>query len=391
MRNTSRFFIICLIINIGCGGCKQTDTQSSDNIIVDVTASYPEKKLVLQDFMDVEYIVLEANDEFVNQGVVVSVGKKFIMVMNSTITDGDIFIYDRNGKALRKINRRGQGSEEYLYISRFILDEDNSEIFVLDAMKKILVYDLYGNFRRNLDYKESVNYENIFNYDKDYLICDNQVSLTDGERNAESFFIISKKDGRIVKEIKIPFKQEKTPMMMHKIDGDMSVMYTFRYLLNPIIPHNGDFIITPLSSDTIYRCLPDHNIEPFIIRTPSIQSMNPEVFLLPNILTDRYYFMESVKKEYSPDAPNGFPDKSLMYDRHEKAIYEYTINNDDYIGRIENFSTKILNDEIAFRCKIEAFELIEANKQAKLKGKLKEIADGLDEDANPVIMLVKYK
>ena len=35
---------------------------------------------------------------------------------------------------------------------------------------------------------------------------------------------------------------------------------------------------------------------PLIIRTPSIQSMVPEVFLCPSIVTDDFYFMEIVKK-----------------------------------------------------------------------------------------------
>ena len=65
--------------------------------------------------------------------------------------------------------------------------------------------------------------------------------------------------------------------------------------------------------------------------------------------------------------------------------------NDDYIDWKENLSTKIFNEEIAIRYKMKAFELIEANNQGKLKGKLKEIADRLDEDANPVIMLVKFR
>jgi hypothetical protein len=41
--------------------------------------------------------------------------------------------------------------------------------------------------------------------------------------------------------------------------------------------------------------------------------------------------------------------------------------------------------------KLEADELIEAYEKGQLKGKLKEIAAGLDEDSNPVIMLAKYK
>ncbi len=36
-------------------------------------------------------------------------------------------------------------------------------------------------------------------------------------------------------------------------------------------------------------------------------------------------------------------------------------------------------------------DLVEACEKGQLKGKLKDIAAGLDEEANPVIMLAKYK
>ena len=52
---------------------------------------------------------------------------------------------------------------------------------------------------------------------------------------------------------------------------------------------------------------------------------------------------------------------------------------------------RTINNEIAFWRKIETYSLIEYNEKGELKGKLKEIADNLDEDSNPVIMLVKYK
>lgn len=49
-----------LFILMGCG------VDKSDSLVtVDVTANYPKKELVLQDFMDVEYIPLETTDEFV--------------------------------------------------------------------------------------------------------------------------------------------------------------------------------------------------------------------------------------------------------------------------------------------------------------------------------------
>jgi hypothetical protein len=51
----------------------------------------------------------------------------------------------------------------------------------------------------------------------------------------------------------------------------------------------------------------------------------------------------------------------------------------------------INNDGIAFIKKLEANELVEAYRKGKLKGRLNEIAAGLNEESNPVIMVAKYK
>ena len=118
--------------------------------------------------MDVEYVALETTDEFLTQGLVQDVGKEYILATNRN-NDGDIFIFDRKtGKGVRKINRRGQGAEEYARINEIILDENNGEIFVKSPGNKILVYDLYGKFKRCLSLDREVS--SIFDYDKDNLI-----------------------------------------------------------------------------------------------------------------------------------------------------------------------------------------------------------------------------
>ncbi|MDR0796640.1 MAG: 6-bladed beta-propeller [Tannerella sp.] len=114
----------------------QRQASRDDIIPINVTRTYsPQKEVILQDFTDVEYVVLETNDDFVNQGRVMEIGNKYILVTNH-INDGDIFIYDRHGKALRKINRKGQGGEEYTSIFNIALDEENDEVFVNDIMIK---------------------------------------------------------------------------------------------------------------------------------------------------------------------------------------------------------------------------------------------------------------
>ena len=379
--------IIILLMLTGCGRNGQVD-EIDDYISVDVTKSYPKKELILQDFMDVEYITMETTDDFITQGMVMDIGKEIIVVRNQ-IQDGDIFFFDRNGKGIRKINRRGGGSEEYLSITNIILDEESDELFIADNMaKKIMVYDLYGQFKRIIRYKEDSAYGNIYPFDRERLIC--RDTYFDIQSNTDMpFCIISKQDGNFI-DISIPYKEKKTTSLMQVSDRNVDIM---RISFFPIIPYEDSWILVEPSSDTIFRYFPDNNIIPFLIRTPSIQSMEPEVFLFPCILTDRYLFMKTEKKEYDFSTRQGFPKKYLMYNIQDETIFEYTVFNDDYVNKtIVDMAQKTVNSEIAFVQKIEAYELVESYKKGELKdGKLREIAAKLDEEDNPVIMLVKYK
>ena len=70
---------------------------------LDVKADYPEKEWVVQDFLDVEYIPLETNEEFITSASMQAIGKNLIILRNKNGQDGDIFIFDRTGKGQRKI------------------------------------------------------------------------------------------------------------------------------------------------------------------------------------------------------------------------------------------------------------------------------------------------
>lgn len=115
--------IILSVVMVGCKGERQS---AATLLTVDVNVNYPEKELILQDFMDVEYVPLETTDEFITQGVVEAIGKNIIVIRNR-MKDGNIFIFDRNGKGLRRINRLGQSDEEYSNIPGVVLDEDNEK------------------------------------------------------------------------------------------------------------------------------------------------------------------------------------------------------------------------------------------------------------------------
>ena len=371
-------------------GCKQSGTESDGLITVDVNKTYPKKELILQDFMDVEYIPLETNDEFVCQGQVLAVGENIIIVRNHA-DDGDIFIFDRSGKALRKINRKGQSGEEYIYALRLVLDEKNDEIFINDMdSKKIIVYDLMGNFKRSFRHKEGFWYDELFNLNDENLIChdgldDSSTSLT-FKNPDQSFFVISKKDGSVTNTIQIPFEQKKSIVMKFR---DEEANWTYAYgppSVYPIVPFFENYVLTEISADTIYSYSSDNIMKPLITRTPSVQSMTTEKFLLVSFVTDRYYFMESIEKTMDFTAVN------LLYDKQEKEIYKYTVYNGDYTVKEDLYmKSRPINGEVATRLILEAHELVNYYEKGWLQGRLKEIAAKLNEDDNPVIMLIKHK
>lgn len=66
--------------------------------------------------------------------------------------------------------------------------------------------------------------------------------------------------------------------------------------------------------------------------------------------------------------------------------------NDDFINKEEvSLTSEPRNPEIAICQTLDAPDLVEAYEKGQLKGKLKEIAANLDEESNPVVMLLKKK
>lgn len=377
---------ILLLVMTSCG----SDNASTDGFItVDVTKSNysPKKELVLQDFMDVEYIPMETNDEFVNQGYVNAIGEKYIIVTNYR-EDGDIFVYNRKGKAIRKINRKGQGGEEYIYCGGVTLDEENEELFINDSYaKKIKVYDLEGNFKRDLIQKSVNNsfYVDIFDYDKENLICYDKFNFE------IPFLLVSKQDGSITREIITPFKEKKLFIQLLRYEGGTRAAGPGPY--SRITPFKGNWILLEPSSDTIYTLMPDCSLRPFIAKTPPVHTLDPEFYLILKLVSDRYYFMESIKNVYDFRKEEGFPKTYFVYDTQEKDFFSYIIYNGDYSYKRELYMVMFtpINAKGELWATIDAFELCRDYEKGKLKGKLKDIAAKLGEDDNRVIMLVKPK
>ena len=160
-----------------------------------------------------------------------------------------------------------------------------------------------------------------------------------------------------------------------------------------ITPFNGNWILLEPSSDTIYTLMPDCSLRPFIARTPPIHTMDPEVFLIPRLISNRYYFMEGIKNVYDFRKEEGFPKTYFVYDTQEKEFSRYIIYNGDYTSKNEFYMVMLtpINAQGESWATLNAFDLCRDYQKGKLKGKLKEVAATLEEDDNRVVMLVKSK
>ena len=73
MKNIHIIWIVLSLMMIGCK--KNVSLENGDVIMIDVAKDgYSQKEIILQDFMDVEYIALDSSDDFLCQGQVLAVG-----------------------------------------------------------------------------------------------------------------------------------------------------------------------------------------------------------------------------------------------------------------------------------------------------------------------------
>ena len=365
---------------MGCGNKEQTTPWTN----IDLSGSIPKEEQTLQDLFEVKYVALETTDSFLTRGFIEAVSQHFLITYD--YNEGCLSLFDRTtGKGIRQIKRQGQGPEEFTSPSNVIIDEKREELFISDySLRKILIYDMKGNFKRSFKTVDENYYTELLDYDDGHLLAYKSPAGPHDESSCH--LLISKQDGSLTKEIRFPIDQVETPIFTH---GKLTST-PFFYLT---APYGERWALTVTSSDTIYSYDADGNASPLIVRSPSIHGMDPQVFLYPTILTDRYYFLRAQKKEFDLETMKGFPTQMLLYDTQEKKLVEYTLINADMEDgpSINFYSIRPLGCDALGALTLQAPDLVEAREAGKLKGKLQSITERLDEESNPVIVLLEEK
>jgi hypothetical protein len=173
--------ILVVIITVSCNsGNKKKEIIENDNVYtVDFDNIPKEDKILMSSlFKRVTPIPLETTDESL-------IGKidKFqifdgkIFVLDRDLATG-LFIFDMDGKFIRRTGRVGQGPGEYEQLFDFTIDEINSEIYLFDDSYHILVYDVNtGKYIRQINIVERRS--------SNYIQCSNGRLYIDANNKSE--------------------------------------------------------------------------------------------------------------------------------------------------------------------------------------------------------------
>lgn len=165
-------FLFSILFLISCKQSKQADTS---NYLVDankITNIEGKKLSSLLEHFDI--IPLETSDDCLI-GEIFNIkkrcGRYYVQHSNQMKLD----VFDENGKHLQTIGKVGNGPGEYFAICSY--DADDQNIFLLSP-GKMMVYDINGNFQKEIPIKEIV-WRAIKRIENGFLVSCNQ-PLPDG-------------------------------------------------------------------------------------------------------------------------------------------------------------------------------------------------------------------
>lgn len=145
-----QFLFICMLF-------AQVSVMSASikEIKIDPT-KMEEGDLAMSDLVEsITYIPLETTTDCL-MGYVprVKISKNYIFA--NCAQSKSAYLFDKNGKFLRKISRVGQGPGEYLAINGLALNEEKNELIIAD-FGRLLYFDLNGQFIKKAEIEESTN------------------------------------------------------------------------------------------------------------------------------------------------------------------------------------------------------------------------------------------
>ena len=359
--------------------------KEPDNIIIN-PLNVIEREVRLSEFADdITYIPLDNEILFQHPNRIKMTKDRFIMAT----FPGNIKCFDRNGDFINEIGSRGRGPGEYMFGHYFTIDSSEELIYIYDN-KRILVYNTSGNFINNIPVDEP-------EYVGDICFFEGWLYLAGGPRH-DYDWVVYDTSGNMVsqKNNELPRFRSGWGSQMGFTLSPEGLKYWNGYNDTIFLIQNGSFQPSAYFAPGDFR-LPfaDYPREDFgkYFNPVTIVSSNDYIFL--TYLLDKIIHISYIDKKNGEHYLVGsdtdmsyFTKPGILNDIDSGPalpIFFYAMENgEEYlIGWIHPHRLKAHVESEAFRNSTPKFP--------EKKKELEKLAASLDENDNPVLMLVKLK
>lgn len=404
-----RVLIFLIVINLGCNS---KNAESGKPAAIQIkhtffTINIPDlwknqREVLLSEIADtIEYIPLETSREslldFIHD---VRFAKDFIFVAQSK---GPLAQFDRSGKFIRCIGRLGRGPEEYGLIRNLSIDEEHRRIFIQSNSGRVVqVFSFEGAYIQSIHYPEDYKF---IEWSRDSLL----VFYHEPTRGIEKYVFEERNfNNEIIQTVNNNFFWQNNNSMSYSSFYSMRNVF---YRLNNHLYFKGSY------NDTVYTFNTDNKISPAYFLELGHSRLPDELRteVTGEIVTSPGYYWASAKESsryifivYSTySASEGkITDYGLIcYDKSKNQGITLIDKKDktEFINDLDgglDFSPEYVNDSLAFvlisasrmRKYLDSEDSSNASSLKKdQKRMLKMTFSSLDENDNPIIMLVKLK
>jgi len=415
-------FLLMTFSLLSCKADKPAEDEST--IVIDVEKNIDNFKPVkLSDLnCELEYVVLETNSSSLLANIrLFDKSSDYIAVFDSDGFSSQVFLFDNNGKFISRLGLRGRGPGEYDTTAR--LKIINGQIFIPDTRRnKIYIYNSSGDFISDFSYPGRSFRAGWFPLtDTTYLFHLPNLTGNESYRLAQ----INNK-GEILKYY---------PNTTFFNPGPRSRLGTI-FQSSVFYETNGNIFFKEPLNDTVWQVMEDHLHPAYIMNLGKysipfeVAELHPEkrgekyrnAIHINNVFETEEYVItwKSFGNNYpfdffmqEADGPLGPVKRQYciigLYDKKNNEYFHVAPSNPDDQIQPTGFENDIdgginfkpdyaVNDTLLVSV-IKAYELIEyvqtetfrnyTPKYPERKEELKKLASSLDENDNPVLMLVR--
>jgi hypothetical protein len=385
------YSIIKIIISLSFGYLISCSADKSHEIPIINPGNIAFKKISVSEIArEITYIPLNNNFLF---GSIVSVELTDSLIF-ITPALGTLFVYDYNGHFIRRIGKQGRGPGEYTYANKFTLDRKNKTVYILSD-QRLLKYSFNGDFLETIELKIDIKIFSRIVYTNGKLVLFEGINQGEGKYD----WVVLDIFGNILFE---KFNAIENFPSDHYCCGNKQEAF------------NNTFYYWNQINDTIFK-ISDEKYEPAFIFTQGnfrfpkqkIKEIYCEYFF-PRIVffTKDYLFFAYIYQ---------YQNYTGIYVKSENQFYYVNVTEDwNFIkgpGIVNDFDSGVpliplsyyrdkqdkeylIGEVNPFQLKAHVASDVFKNSTPhypEKKKELEKLANSLNENDNPVLMLVKLK